>query len=101
MTSDVIEFIDSDAAYQDWLHAHPDGYVLNAWRSKNPYSTVLHGAWCKQVSNYGKISQPGSFTERGLIKICASDVESLRDWVRQHGRSGWNFRSEECYCLKK
>ena len=100
MTTDVIEFIDNEGGYLKWLEDHSTGYVLNTYTSKNRNYMVLHGAWCQLVSDYGKSGKPGRFTGPSYIKICAPDVESLRGWVRQHGRPNGTFTSEECYCLE-
>lgn len=99
MTTDVIEFIDNEAGYLTWVKGHSSGYVLNTERSKNWNYMVLHGAWCELVREHKGSGKPGGFTERDYIKICALNVESLRNWVRQHGRSDGTFSSEECYCL--
>lgn len=100
MTTDVIEFIDNEAGYLTWVKGHSSGYVLNTERSKNRNYMVLHGAWCSQIKDYRQTDEFGKFTMRGYIKICAPDVEGLREWVRQHGRSDGTFSSDKCGCLK-
>ena len=99
MDTNTIEFIGDDLAYLQWLHKHPSGYVLNTERSKNPNYMVLHGAWCQYINGQGSSGKPGRFTERDYIKICSTNVQSLRGWVRDHGRPSGSFSSEECYCL--
>jgi len=92
------EFSRNEQPYLDWIHSHPHGFVINTGRSNDPKYMVLHQAWCKQISQYSKNAAPGGFTERDYIKVCASDLSSLRDWVRQHGRSDGTFSTEhQCY----
>jgi hypothetical protein len=92
------EFFHNENGYLNWLRSHPQGFVINTGRSKNTNYMVLHHAWCRQISKYSKNADPGGFTERDYIKICASDLSSLRDWVRQHGRSDGTFSTEhQCY----
>ncbi len=92
------EFSHKEQLYLDWIHSHPHGFVINTGRSKNPSYMVLHRAWCKTMSHYSKNAAPGGFTERDYIKVCASDLSSLREWVRQHGRTDGSFSVEhQCY----
>lgn len=92
------EFVREEQQYLNWLHAHPHGYVINTERSRNPNYMVLHHAWCRSMSQLSRNAAPGGFTERDYIKVCASDLASLRDWVRQHGRPDGTFSTEHtCY----
>ncbi len=88
------EFSNDEQGYLDWIRSHPHGFVLNMKRSKNPNYMVLHKAGCRQISQYSKNADRGGFTERGYIKVCASDVPSLCDWVRQHDRPDGTFSAE-------
>ncbi len=94
----VQEFIKNEQGYLEWIHKHPDGFVINTGRSKNANYMVLHRASCGSIKDYQKASGPGAFTERDYIKICGSDIASLRDWVRQNGRSDGTF-SKEHNCI--
>jgi hypothetical protein len=96
--AEVQEFSNDDEAYQQWLRGNPDGFVINTPRSKTPDYMVLHSASCSSISQYTRMAQPGGFTERQYIKVCAADVESLRQWVRQHGRPDGSFTSECPIC---
>lgn len=91
--STVQEFAKDDASYQAWLKQHPDGYVINTPRGKPASYMVLHTARCSKIGDYNKMARPGGFTERDYIKICATDVASLRAWVRRHGRPDGSFTS--------
>jgi hypothetical protein len=52
---------------------------------------VLHRATCGTINNYHPRAQRGGFTERLYIKICSSDIESLRMWVHQYGQPSDSF----------
>jgi hypothetical protein len=35
-------FIDDDRGYLDWLDHHPDGFVINTWRTPSAAYLMLH-----------------------------------------------------------
>ena len=88
------EFSRNEQHYLEWVHSHPDGFVVNTGRSKNSNYMVLHYAWCGKMRHLSKNATPGGFTERQYIKICATDRASLQAWVRDHGRPDGTFSSE-------
>jgi hypothetical protein len=98
MLTDAQQFTDGDDAYLRWLDQHPQGFIINTTRNKSPNYMVLHRADCKTIRTYTRMAQPGGFTERQYIKICATDVASLRDWVRHNGRADGSFTSECPLC---
>ena len=100
MAGRAIEFSNSDGAYQDWLENHPEGFVLTMLRSKPPDKMYLHRASCYKIKNYNRMARLGAFTERDYIKICATNLDSLRNWVRANGRPNGSFTSEFCYACK-
>jgi len=93
--SDLSFFDGDDAAYRAWLAANRDGYVLNTRRRIDPGYMVLHRAGCYSISRYADNAPEGAFTERGYIKVCASELDAMRDWVRSNGRPDGSF-SKEC-----
>lgn len=96
----VTVFDSGDQAYQAWLAANPNGYVVNTLRSMSPALMVLHRASCKSISSYNAMAQEGGFTERDYIKICAQSMNDLRDWVSEHGRMDRSFSNECSRCLR-
>jgi hypothetical protein len=86
-------FVDREEAYLAWVDAHPRGFVLNATRNPMPNYLQLHGAWCSYVSSRHR--EPGAYTERGYIKICAEDRQALETWaeITTGGQVAW-----PCYC---
>lgn len=94
----AVEFLYNEAGYIAWLGAHPSGFVLHTERVRNPYYMILHRADCPLICAYSTRTRPGGFTERDFIKICASDVDDLRAWVKAHGRPDGSFSSECATC---
>ena len=91
-------FDDNDTAYQEWLRANPDGYVVNTTRSRTPSYMVLHRATCKSIGEYTAMAERGGFTERDYIKVCSLDSDDLRNWVSEHGRPNRSFSRECTHC---
>ena len=85
------EFAGGDQPYLRWLEAHPGGFVLDTSRNKDPGYMVLHRAACHFIARYLPPAEPGAFTERAYIKVCAPDVEGLERWVKKHGRPDGSF----------
>jgi hypothetical protein len=93
------EFTNNDRGYLAWLAANPGGFVLNTTRTCSPNYMVLHGAGCFSIGNYTRMAQPGGFTARQYIKICATTEKELRAWVRQHGRPDGSFTRVCLRCI--
>ena len=93
----AVEF-ESDAEYQRWRADHPDGFVVNARRSRSPDYMMLHRASCRHISEPSHETSPGGFTERNYIKVGALDIESLREWAARHGRTDPPFSNECSHC---
>lgn len=68
ITQSVLEFIDCDEAYFEWLNQYEDGFVLNTRRTKDANYMVLHRATCHSISQYTGRARAGGFTERDYIK---------------------------------
>jgi serine/threonine protein kinase len=89
---------ESDAQYLQWLESHRAGFVVNTQRRLSANQMVLHRARCKMIAEARPDAEPGGFVERHLIKVCADDVESLRDWVAANGRPDRTFSGECASC---
>ncbi len=74
----VQEFCDDDAGYLAWLAAHPDGYVINLRRSRNPSDARTHRASCRTIS--GQNPRGGAWT-RTYVKVCAEHLGRLETWA--------------------
>jgi hypothetical protein len=96
---DCIVFDDVDDDYFEWLEKHPDGFVVNTTRNWSSKYMVLHRAACTFISKPVHEKEPGGFTERDFVKICAEEIAPLRAWVIGHGRLDGSF-SKECSVCK-
>ena len=92
----MIKFENDDAAYLEWLAAHPGGYVVNVRRKASPDYIVLHRANCPHISRPPAVT--GAYTERGYRKVCSEDQETLRKYARSEGRSDGSFSTECGQC---
>lgn len=99
-------FEKKDSEFIGWIERNPDGYVINALRSRSPKYFVLHRSGCKIISTYVKKtpgkSKPrrprGGFTERQYIKIGSNSISSLRNWVKKNGRTNGSFTKHCALC---
>jgi hypothetical protein len=73
------KFEDDDESYLAWLAAHPDGYVINAYRPPTASYLRLHRTTCRTVSGVPSTGQ--SWTETSF-KACG-DRRELEDWCRR------------------
>jgi hypothetical protein len=91
-------FDNDDADYVRWLTTNPNGFVVNALRSLASHYMVLHRASCPHISVPSHEVGEGGFTERQYIKVAAPEIESLRQWVSEHGRADRTFSNECSHC---
>ena len=85
--------------YQDWLSNHSDeGFVLTMLRRRPPDKMYLHRACCTMISRYTRTIKMGGYTEHDYIKVCAPEIEILRQWVRVNVRPDGRFTPHKCSC---
>jgi hypothetical protein len=89
---------ENDDQYYKWLADNPAGFVLNTSRDCPPHYMVLHRASCRHISDPTHENEPGGFTERRYIKVAATYIESLRDWVAEYGRVDRSFSKACSHC---
>jgi hypothetical protein len=87
---DIVIFNGDAGAYEKWLKKNPDGYVVNTTRIPSSMFMVLHLARCKAPEQRSLGPIPGQLGD-GYTKICSTNLEALRDWVRDHGRADGTF----------
>lgn len=77
----VEEFRDDDAAYLNWLGAHPDGFVINIQRGLNASDARLHHASCHTI-----VDEPprGGPRTGAYMKVCSVSLSDLDDWGIAH-----------------
>ena len=91
------EIFDSgDESYLAWIAENPGSFVLNRYRSGTSKNyLVVHAAGCPKISLYNEMSKPGGFTTRGYIKVCSTDLFTLREYSRAKcGRSDGSFSAK-------
>jgi hypothetical protein len=91
-------FEGDESGYLRWIRSNKTGYVINTTSRRDPEYMVLHRADCWTITEYRGNATFGGFTERDLIKICALNMDDLREWVRQNGRQDGTFSSECSHC---
>ena len=91
---------DRDAEYLAWVTKHPAGFVLNVRAERDdPDYFVLHRASCGTISSSSR--DQGAYTERAYKKVCSTDLDELRHWVRVHGRPDGSFSNRCGKCKPK
>ncbi len=68
----------SDQEYLLWLLLHPHGFVLNTESSATSRYFTLHQAGCQTIN--AAQHEPGAFTQRQYIKVCADELRDLISW---------------------
>lgn len=72
-------FKDDDVGYKTWVASHPEGYVLNTYRSPRAEYVMLHRVQCGWVT---RPIERGDTLTIGYIKICSPDRVVLDIWAR-------------------
>ncbi len=75
-----IPFDDDDSGYGRWIASHPDGYVVNTYRTPHPAYLKLHRTTCRTIS--GTPARGLTWTSGEYAKICAVDRSDLGRWAR-------------------
>lgn len=74
----AIAFESAEIEYLAWVQQNPNSFVVNSRAEFDPAYIVLHRSSCPSVLKYPKMkSNPGGFTERGYVKVCAHTVAEL------------------------
>jgi hypothetical protein len=73
-------FRDDDAGYLAWVEAHPNGFVVNAYREPTPAYLKLHRATCGTIS---RRPARGYYWTGDYAKFCAEDRAELDEWAWQ------------------
>lgn len=75
----MIEFVDDDAGYAEWIATHTDGFVVNTDRVPTRSYLVLHRASCPRIS--GRPTHGDNWTSV-YKKICGTRPD-LVAWAEQ------------------
>jgi hypothetical protein len=75
------EFLGNDQAYLGWIAEHPNGFILNTYSPPDPGLLMLHRAACRLIREMQGKAEPGGFTERQYMKVCAESASDIYDWA--------------------
>ena len=75
----VRQFVDNDPGYEGWLESHPDGFVVNTYRTPHPSYLMLHRSTCRWISG---VPPRGDRWTGDYAKVCAEDRADLERWAR-------------------
>ena len=92
-------FDNDDSDYSSLLTPNFGGYVVNMRHGYSPSYMVLHRGSCATVNPRTSSSDPGAFIERDYLKVCSTDLESLRSLLKAFGRPNGSFSAESSKCL--
>lgn len=84
--SEVITFDAGDEPYLSWLARNPQGWILNVEREPKKSYLKLHRPWCYSISTP---REPGAYTEREYMKICATRREHWRNGLGEGSADNW------------
>jgi len=89
----VIQYIDNEEGYLNWVAQHPDGFLINCYRNETPDYLWLHRTTCGHI----KSPKRKNYTTRGFKKVCSDNRKELADWAANEVCGVLN----RCRCCKK
>lgn len=84
----VVEFVDDDKGFFDWMQQNPSGYFINTPRKITASSITLHRSGCQHTKG---TPRPDYAHTKASRKICALTVEELQEWAKKNGRPDGSF----------
>lgn len=96
MSTTYAVFEDNESGYHTWLAENPDGFVLNTERPPTPKYMILHTAQCKTISEASPHVRPDPFTSGDYLKVCASNPDDLKPWMKSHGATEFTNLCSKC-----
>lgn len=93
----ALVFQNNESAYLKWLSSNPAGFVINTYSEPSNDYLILHSAKCKAIGKARTGAHAECFTGNGYIRICADDIQELRDWVTEHGFDEFTKNCELCH----
>ena len=78
----ALEIKDDDRAYLTWLSSHPNGYVVNTFRTPRSDYLILHRASCGTIS--GTPARGNRWTTGEFLKVCSEDRADLDRWAQSN-----------------
>jgi hypothetical protein len=96
----VSVFDEGDDTYFEWMHAHPQGFVVNTERIPSSRYAILHRSNCFHITSM-KSLKPGAYTERQYIKVCSDAVAEMVSWLVQNRPQSRGFSDVCASCAPK
>ena len=87
----MIQFVDRDKQYKDWIKNNPDGFVVNSYKEPSSTYLIIHKASCYTITELKGTAK--SFTEK-YSKTCSNKLDELDNWVKN------DIGGEFCRCRK-
>ena len=78
----MVQFINDDKGYLQWIKKNTQGFVLNCYRNPTSGYLMLHRADCFTIV---KTPSNGKSWTSDYRKICSLDPKELEDWAKQYG----------------
>jgi hypothetical protein len=75
---EIVQFVNDDEGYLNWLQENPQGLVVNSHRRPLSSYLMLHRTSCKHI----KPPAYTNFTTTDFIKTCSNEVAALAKWAR-------------------
>jgi hypothetical protein len=92
----MVEVFDAnEPAYIHWMDVHPQGFVVNTGRKDGSRDAILHRSQCMHIYVM-KSQEPGAFTDREYIKVCADSSGELQAWIAAHRSSAKMSYCQTC-----
>jgi hypothetical protein len=82
----IVELPETEPAYRIWLHDHPHGFVMNAWRDPTTKPESTKGVtWHRADCSYLAPERPEDHVAGATIKACSTDLGALTMWAIRRG----------------
>jgi hypothetical protein len=77
----VVIFDKDDKGFRDWIGRNERGFVLNTRRKLSHPNCMVHRADCAHIRHVRNMVGGGGFTEGSGIKVCATSVNDLLQYI--------------------
>jgi 5-methylcytosine-specific restriction protein A len=85
-------FNSGDQPFLAWMKQNPKGFVMNTPSAERTSYLMFHKSQCMHIAGYTRSQEPGSFTERSYVKVCAHDPADLIAWARSNRKEVVDYK---------
>lgn len=75
-------FTDDDEGYIAWCQKHPDGFVVNTYRTPSASYLKVHHATCPHIT---RLQSGANHWTKDYTNICGVNVAELQVWAGRLG----------------